>query len=226
MTSDNAEEYRTSTKQKPWKYEDTGRNIQIVRKYFKFISQEFGARSVARNNYVTRISSTNWEHPKLVSVMIVRDPISRLLSGGGSINMDFGNEETRTHEQWWAYANQSYGQRQSHKTNNFNLHFLTNQTGCCQGKSTDPIHLEAAMALLQRFTYVLDQECLERGMQAMSKDLGFKLSPGRRKPPNRQESYRERIGYDDVYQFLMERNKLDIELYQWAKQITLVKCNN
>jgi hypothetical protein len=65
-------------------------------------------------------------------------------------------------------------------------------------------------------------------MQAMAKDLGFELSPGgsKQKPPNRHKSYRERIGYDDVYQFLMKRNKLDVELYQWAKQISLVICNN
>ena len=36
---------------------------------------------------------------------------------------------------------------------------------------------------------------------------------------------RERIGHDDVYEYLLEKNKLEIELYEYALERSLVKCD-
>lgn len=40
----------------------------------------------------------------------------------------------------------------------------------------------------------------------------------------REERNRAQVGDDEVYDFLLERNRLDIELYEWSKTISLVNC--
>jgi hypothetical protein len=66
---------------KPWKYNDTANNIELVRPFFHFISWEFGPMNTLKD--------TDWEHPNLVSVIVMREPISRLLAGDGTKNRKY-----------------------------------------------------------------------------------------------------------------------------------------
>ena len=123
------------------------------------------------------------------------------------------------------------------------------QTGmpCCKGENTSRIHLESAKALIRRFTYVLDIECLDQGMQALAQELGLLLddtnidnvTPSsssnlttiqQQRLPNpkqqkRRYDPRELLPHNDIYEYLLRRNRLDIELYTWSKQLSLVNCD-
>jgi hypothetical protein len=65
---------------------------------------------------------------------------------------------------------------------------------------------------------------LDEGIQALGDVLGILpqniVSKKRDHPPIEQ-----RIPYPDVYEFLKERNRLDIELYEWTKSRSLVDCS-
>jgi len=39
------------------------------------------------------------------------------------------------------------------------------------------------------------------------------------------QSAKERIPYPEVYEYLLEKNRLDIELYEWSKTLALVNCS-
>ena len=205
----------------PWHYQDTARNIARVRRYFHFLSWEYWLQPPSD----PPLRETNWEDPNLLSIVIMRDPISRLLAGDGWVAQEHRNvyRNNATEEEWWAFANSSVGH-----TDNFALRILAGKP-CCRGKDTDPVFLEYAKALISRFSIVLDQECLDDGINAVANLLGIQLGPKRRRkrelqyvhPPNS-----ERIPYKSVYDFLLERNRLDIKLYEWSKNISLVNCAN
>eukprot|EP00550_Attheya_septentrionalis_P011401 CAMPEP_0198306294 /NCGR_PEP_ID=MMETSP1449-20131203/58343_1 /TAXON_ID=420275 /ORGANISM="Attheya septentrionalis, Strain CCMP2084" /LENGTH=132 /DNA_ID=CAMNT_0044008845 /DNA_START=1051 /DNA_END=1449 /DNA_ORIENTATION=+ len=127
---------------------------------------------------------------------------------------------TRSKEQWWAYANSPY-------TNNYALKKLA-RNGCCNGEHTESIHLENAKKLLSRFTFVLDQDCLDESLEAFVSKLGLSLKPGKsgaKIPRSKHSTARERIGNDTLYNFLVERNRQDIDLYEWSKKISLIDCS-
>jgi hypothetical protein len=214
-------------KENPWTHDATAQNIALVRPFFHMISWEFSAPRPG-----TELAMTDWENPNLVSVIVMRDPLARLLAGDGSVNTLFPgiNDGTAAIETWWEYANTTRGY-----TNNFAMHVLAGQD-CCQGEETDPKHLRAAKKLVGRLTFVLDMDCLDKGMDALAHILGFErnrreleewaqglderdLSLHHTHPPPE-----ERIPYKEVYDFLVRRNHLDIELYKWSKEISLVKC--
>ena len=92
----------TNIKNMPWMHNETGPYIEAIRPYFHIISWEFeGARKMNRP-----LDKTNWEHPKLLSVIITRDPISRLLAGDGIIARRYPgfNEGTLDRKGWWDYV--------------------------------------------------------------------------------------------------------------------------
>jgi hypothetical protein len=200
-----------------WKHNDTANNIELVRPFFHFISWEFGR---PRNP----LKDTDWEDPNLVSVIVMREPISRLLAGDGKFIGKYpaamlgGYNDTEYENQWWKYATTEGA------TNNYALSVLS--TGCCQHNQTDPKHLEAAKQLLSRLTFVLDMRCLDEGVEAMAKILEIK--PKQRvvtkKTPHASNS--DRIRFKEVYDYLLDSNKLDIQLYEWSKSISLVKCDD
>ena len=41
---------------------------------------------------------------------------------------------------------------------------------------------------------------------------------------HKTRSAQERIGYEDVYQYLLEKHEWDIKLYEYSKTISLVDC--
>jgi hypothetical protein len=193
--------------------------IPIVRKHFHMIAWEFGFIGRAPRS---PLSETQWEHPNLFSILIMRDPISRLLAGDGWVKSHYPSIEdgNGTREDWLAYANDTW------MTNNYALRVLSKK-GCCDGANTDGKYLEQAKALVKRFSVVLDLECLSEGIEAVANLLNISLAYENIRTRGRDYHHdpsRQRIGYDDVYDFLVEKNKLGIELYEWSKSRALLNC--
>jgi hypothetical protein len=208
-----ASEYQpVRSEYRPWSYNDTRQYIAITRKYFHMVSWEWGGLPNPS------LHVTNWEDPNLVSIAIIRHPISRLLA----VEAIKENFNLTTEKGWWDYINGT------DHCNNFFLRRLSDRPRkCCQGESTSRTHLEAAKRLLQRFTFVIDIACLDAGMEAMAWELGFDLPEIRPKTHLTNLPYPERVGFDDIYDFLLSENKLDIELYEWSKKkLGLVDCEN
>ena len=228
LTDAQIDDFKQHLQSKPWNYTETQDYIPRLKAMgFDVKFQEFGSPLTKHQRHTTRkrLTDTDWEHPQLVSVFIARDPLERLLSPGGAINKIFGSTANRTYDKWWIYANQSADALHGHKVNNFNLHFLTDSFDCCQGAQTDRTHLYAAQQLASRFTFILDQACLEDNLRAFGRILGidFELKPN---PINHhRKSVQERIPYRDVYEFLVKKNQLDIEFYEWTKTKSLVQCD-
>jgi len=242
LTEKDAEEWNEKVKfqrhHKPWSYNDTSRNIEIVRKHYRLLSWELGRAPRPP------LSVTNWEDPNLVSVIIMRDPLTRLLSDYEHIvNEHFDLDEyfsNHSYEQWWWYAHST------HYTDNFALQKLTDhpfdylqsskmkdfdlEKSKLDKDIEDPRDmLESAQKLVQRFTYVLDIACLSEGMQALAEELGIQINDkkeliGEKETIAKSHSTTNSIPYDDIADFLKYRNRVDIELYEWSKNISLVKC--
>jgi len=277
----------------PVRHQDMDTYIKGMRSKFHMTSWEYdGVDEMQRN-----ISESNWEHPELVSVVITRDPISRLLAGGQSISKWYPgyNKGNLSHAGWWDYATNPNRQQ----TDNFFLRILEGtrrkdgpigkhkqyrrklseakekyekekakrtrprrkgrNEGIYEKPSSymytddnlpslsalrgdfdiDESHYEKAVAIMNRFTVVLDIACLDDGFDALSKLLGLDISvvtekrelvneKRKRKGKTAHEklSSAERIGYDDVYKYLVEKNEFDIKLYEYSKTISLVDCNS
>jgi len=202
-----------------WTYNNTGQNIDIVRRYFDMMAWEFEKPA---DKDEPQIPDTNWEHPKLVSVIVMRDPISRLLAGDALVKNKYPTLKSNgTLDQWWEFA------QDDHFTDNYAMRILAGYP-CCQGNRTDPLFLGKAKSLVRRFTFVLDIECLDAGMYKLAKLLGFPMDKmyARSRSKNIQHApSRERIGYPEVYEYLVKKNHLDIQLYNWAKNLALVNCS-
>ncbi len=205
---------------KPWTKDNTAHNIEIVRKHFHMVGWEFGFKHhIPRPN----LNVTDWENPNLLSIIVMRDPMSRLLASSGFLKHNYPDirRGNATRKVWWKYANDSWF------TNNYELRVLAGH-GCCNGAQTDPQHLENAKTLVERFSIVLDIQCLTEGLDALSNLLNITLAkpnPRKANKPHQHAPTRERVGYDDVYEFLMEKNRLDIELYEWSKSFALIDCS-
>ena len=198
----------------PWYANETDTMIDLLRPYYHMVTWEYGVKAPQ-----PRFQVTDWENPRLVSVIVMRDPISRLLAHDYWVRSTYFLKNA-THKVWWEYATTDHGD-----TNNVMLHDLSADPGCCQGADTPRERLLEAQALISRFTFVLDVECLDEGLQALLAVLGLDYKPRRRSPKDYPPgSSKERIPFPDVYQFLKERNRLDQELYDWSKNISLVRC--
>ena len=239
--------------QMPWAKEQTGPFIDAIRPYFHLISWEFAGPVENRKDH--SMDDPDYEHPNLVSVLVTREPISRLLAGDGIIGKKYPGHKTQelNRTRWWDYAAYD-GQKES---DNFFLRILT---GAKQPKrkksnatnhitkgidrSTNDImelfptglhesHFEHGKSLMDRFTFVLDVACFDAGMQAMGNLLEMGLPP--LKTPSKSTikarsgtkalSPKERIGYDDVYEYLVAKNEWDIKLYEYSKTISLIDCD-
>lgn len=207
-------------KKKPWTRKETARMIPLVRQHFHMIAWEFGYLSHIPH---PSLKKTEWENPNLFSILVVRDPISRLLAGDGWVHKHFPNigQGNASRDEWWEYAKDDWF------TNNYALRVLAGK-GCCDGAQTDSKYLEKAKALANRFSIVLDIECLSEGIQAVANLVNISIAEKARHSNMKKEHHhapsRERIGYDDVYDYLVAKNHLDIELYEYAKRRALVNC--
>jgi hypothetical protein len=226
----------------PWKREETGPFIEAIRPYFHMISWEFSRPKMSMDD-------PEWDHPNLVSVIVTRDPLSRLLAGDGKVGTKYVgyNKGELSRKGWWDYA--AYNHEGG--TDNFFLRILSTASRQKQNKNDEPIpnhieagvnrtteemmnlfptginetHFEHGKAILDKFTFVLDVDCLNEGMDAMADLLGIDISSKRKNGKKRTyPSPRERIGYEDVYEYLVAKNEWDTALYEYSKTISLVKC--
>lgn len=169
-----------------------------------------------------QIYDADWENPNLLSVIVMRDPISRLLAGDGLFVQKYPHLfENGTVQEWWQYAHED-----SH-TNNYALRILSSYD-CCNGSHTDPKYLEQAKALVSRFTVVLDIQCLNEGMVKLGEMLNInvtELGKASRGYKHEHKPSKDRIPYPEVYNYLKKKNHLDIELYEWSKRLSLVNCS-
>lgn len=200
----------------PWLHRDTAANAAVVRSQFDLISWKFSHPP----GEIT-LSDTNWEHPSVLSVYVARDPMTRMLAYdkkgaelwpavfGARVNPD------QAHSQWWAFARSPY-------TDNFALRALTSNE-CCRGSHTPKKFQEQAKALLERFSLILDMDCLEDGLEAVADLLGLHIALPQKKA---QASAQQRIPEAEIYDFLLSKNRMDIELYEFAKTRSLVKCSS
>lgn len=208
------------TPEYPWTAAETTPEVALIRPHFHMVSWEFHN---APKDPQRQISATDWEHRNLISVIVMRDPINRLLAGSHYVSRNFPSEKDRTLDQWWEFANTS------RITDNFAMRVLAGN-GCCDGENTDVRYFNHAKALVERFTFVIDMACLDEGLIALADVLGLttdflareKNFARKRKS---ERSARERIGHDEVYDFLVRRNHYDIQLYEWSKTRSLVDCS-
>lgn len=239
----------------PVEYNKTGDYVRALRPHFHMTSWEYSTV----NSMNGKLSRTNWEHPKFLSVVITRDPISRLLAGDGLMQDEYPGYDTGTlsHAGWWDYA--------SNRGNTDNF-FLRQMEGTRYKSRIVPKPVKGengfifsddnlptidrlrtyfdieesnyhdAVSMLNRFTIVLDIACLSDGFEAMIDLLGLNstvvnaelaiMNKRRSKRGGHNKlSTRERIGYDDVYEYLLEQNQWDIKLYEYSKTISLVNCD-
>lgn len=199
----------------PWSYEKTAYNIARIKEHFHFLAWEYYVEPP-----VPDLRSTNWEDPNLLSVIIMRDPISRLLARDGWVSVRHKSiySGNATENDWWRYANDTYGD-----TDNFALRTIAGFP-CCEGEKTDPKYLAYAKALLSRFTIILDMDCLEQSMEAFANLVGIPFESNMKRQPHYPPNS-ERIPYSNVYNFFLQKNRMDIRLYEWSKNISLVRCH-
>jgi hypothetical protein len=196
----------------PWSHERTASNVAIVRQYFHMISWEY------TNAPNPPISWTNWENENIFSVIIMRDPMSRMLAGDGVIFTKYPGviQGTANYSVLHKFAYSDY-------TDNYALRVLAGN-GCCGGNHTDRKHLEAAKDLIRRFSVVIDIECLKETLELLAtNEWNITLSTIRErrvKPPPR-----EVIWDNEIYEYLREKNKLDVELYEWSKSLSYLDCS-
>lgn len=208
-------DYNTTTSYtfpQSWRQNETSTQIVLARQSYHFLSWEYA--------YAPKIplSETEWENRNLLSMIVMRDPITRLLAGDGWVRRVFPNvyAGNASHSEWWDFA-------KSPRNDNYALRILAGN-GCCQGADTNRTHLQTAKELIQRVSLVLDIACLSQGMEAVASLINITLEPSRKSGGRAHASARERIGHDDVYEYLVKKNQLDIELYEWSKQFALVNC--
>ena len=173
--------------------------------------------------------SPNWEYENLVSMIVMRDPIERFLAGGkcGPYHKHKGEETgidgDPTNENqalYWEYAN-------AECADNYALRILVEDQHCINGAETSLACLESAKRLLRRFTFIIDQACLNDSLIAVGKELHLNITNATL--PTSSHSYvhpsvRERLSNDTLYEFLQHRFRRDIELYQWSKTQSIVQC--
>ena len=187
---------------------------------------------------------TNWpmiplESTDVVSILVMRDPIARTLSKykpsltekppyrrckqkhpDTGITPETAVQPTGDSGVDWNF-------------DNYALRMLAGWNRMEPPRKITREHFIAAKATLDRFSVVLDQECLAAGIAKLSGLLGvhdhyhpapiggdvketIKDRPST--PP------RELCGDDTTYHALVEMNTLGIELYEYAKSISLVSC--
>jgi len=199
----------------PWKYKETAYYTDLMRQYYHFISEEM------RSHPKYPLQRVNWEYENLLSVYVTRHPLDRLLSGDGILIRDFGEEEDRTEAQLHGFA-------ERWQADNYAMAILS-VTDCVKENNITIECLGSAKTLLQRFTFVLDQACLNEGIQRMAQLLNKQVPESIRwddKVKSTKATAKERIPYSDVYDKLLEKNKRSIKLYEWSKSISLVQCHD
>jgi hypothetical protein len=211
MAGDNVPQHlrkATAKDFKPWTHEETNNWAPEVRNYFHYLSWEFGVRNLPRS-----MNETNWEHPDIVSVIIMRNPLERLLSDVGRLWV-----LNNTADEWWRYANDK-------RTDNYALRTILSKERCCQGYKTSDDYLNTAKSYLERFTFIIDMDCFDKNVEVLAAILGLNYTKMKINSHGIYKSPRKRMNNDTLYEYLVRRNAQDIKLYQWSKNQSLVTCD-
>ena len=166
----------------------------------------------------------------MLSVLVVRHPISRLLSDFAtcdSVDKSSGNANKATLAAMLGNLerNQAKNGGQAISFDNYALRILAGAAGSKRSlAAVTQADFERAKRNVGRFSVVLDQECLGHGVAQLVRTLGLQdkykdpITNHKSKPP------RETCGNDVAYERLVELNKFDIELFEYARSISLVRC--
>jgi hypothetical protein len=206
----------------PWWHNETQSMIDLLRPYYHMVSFEFGYKRPS-----IRLQNTDWDNPNVVSVFLTRHPLERMLSGDAYVGTHYAIlKGTASHQQWWDFANMTaHGY-----TDNVMLRVLSNDPHCCQGADTPRERFDEAVELLRRFTFILDTNCLDEGMVALANLLGLEevenasMRHVQRLHHVHPADVASRYPYRDVYDHLVRKNHLDLELYRWTQRRALVQC--
>eukprot|EP00588_Corethron_pennatum_P023019 CAMPEP_0194320650 /NCGR_PEP_ID=MMETSP0171-20130528/16920_1 /TAXON_ID=218684 /ORGANISM="Corethron pennatum, Strain L29A3" /LENGTH=369 /DNA_ID=CAMNT_0039078227 /DNA_START=144 /DNA_END=1250 /DNA_ORIENTATION=+ len=190
----------------PWKgVEKTKQKSLKLRKYYHMIGWEYHA-------FPQRgpLKQTDWEGPNVLSVIIMRHPMSRMLAKDESFRDKNKRQEDYDDGDWSKFA-------MLDRNDNYALRILADDKGCCSGADTSRRYLDGAKELLRKMTYVLDIECLGKGMRKVAEELDITMNWNEKNEAvhHVHESSENRITNRTAYNYLVEKNKLDIELYEW-----------
>ncbi|GKY95989.1 hypothetical protein MPSEU_000559400 [Mayamaea pseudoterrestris] len=220
----------------PWSFDDTADNIQAVRKFWHMIdwySNDVDViketlDSVATTDDAGRaqqhfLADTNWKDPNLISILVMVDPMERLLTDAWAffertypvdnvleitLDRSFGSKP------WWSFIEEN-------PTNN-----VVEQLGQRHKdtKRVRPAVLTShAQELMKEFTFVLDSACLEQGITKVADILNIPIDEPL--PERTNTTWTPSTSMPaDVYQRLTQLSKLNIDLYKWSKTISLVQC--
>jgi hypothetical protein len=149
---------------------------------------------------------TIWGSSGLVFVTTMRHPIGRILAGDGTSG--FSEKMTGDYSRWaWSRASNNYNIRCF--TGGFQKTVLTRQD------------LEIAKYRLRQFTVVFILEWLTESLKLACAVLQWQSCEVSQSRKGAHASSRSRFGNDTVYSFLVERNSLDIEFYNYAVELNL-----
>ena len=141
--------------------------VNVFRPYFHFMSMEYPRWG--------NLHYMNWEYPDLVSMIVMRNPLDRFLAGGkcGGYHDTIINEadpdpdNEKVQKLYWDYANDKCA-------DNYALRVLADRPSCNVGNMKTCY--ESAKRLLERFTFILDEDCLDESMEAMGNKLGLHIT--------------------------------------------------
>jgi hypothetical protein len=200
----------------PWNDNETAAMIKGVLPYFHMISWEYSNRHLPRS---PPLSATHWEDPNLLSIFVIREPISRMMAGDGWVSKTYPGVTGKvngTDEEWWEFL-------RNKRNDNYALSILA--ADCCSGAATKRVHLERAKKLVKRFSFVLDIGCLDQGLEVIARLTGLEIKWPRRQKDHTHVPVKNRFYNAEMYEYAREVNKLDIELYEWARGLALVNCS-
>jgi hypothetical protein len=200
-------------------YEDPVTLVDVFRPYFHFMSIEYPRFG--------NLHKANWEYENLVSMIVMRNPLDRFLAGGKcgrfhhtAINeADPDPESEEIQQLYWEYANADCA-------NNYALRVLADREKCDETNMDECF--ESAKTLLKRFTFILDEDCLDESMEAVGAELNLNVTTESftNKFHHEHQAARDRINNATLYEFLMDKFHYDIQLYEWSKSASIVKCDD
>jgi len=175
-----------------------------------------------------------WDDPKMVSVLVMRHPLDRCLSGDGRMvdygtalalkNLDSNGRATSFNFSGWLDGPwcDNYALRilSNHPVSKRQPNLLT------YGGYYAPVtknHLAKAKSWITKVTVLLDQACLSSSLKDLFKTIGWDKIAVRHNNYH-QKPVRQLIGNDTLYERLVRMNQYDIELYEWSKKKTWIQC--
>ena len=158
--------YKADRHTVPWDNEDeTEAWIKKIRPFFHMISWEYGDQKPLPSKSLMKV---NWEDPHLLSVMIIRHPVERILAADANVfrrypglvpkakdvlfHHEYEANMTLRHQYWWDYANGT-SVMSTRNSNNFALRILSDPENIsCErlGLCVNRAHCETAYVMSGR----------------------------------------------------------------------------